>query len=135
MTPQQKAVAGSLAPLYDQLNAVCFGGTLRPCVIRLVPWILSIDTPGERLAGTWDAEGWAIGIDLALLDHPQHLFGTLLHEMVHQGCYQADRSTGHGLNFLAVAAKAVAPLGIPAPTLATAETWPDPVPRQLLKEI
>ncbi|ADU06419.1 hypothetical protein ML5_0877 [Micromonospora sp. L5] len=126
----------AVAELYDRLNAVCFGGRLRPVLIRLAPWILS-RTDGSRLAGAWDAEAWAIGVDRALLDHPQHLFGTLLHEMTHQACYQANGSDGHGLDFCATGAEAVARLGfgVPAPTLTTATTWPYPTPTHLLKGI
>ncbi|MEV7329569.1 SprT-like domain-containing protein [Micromonospora sp. NPDC093244] len=121
--------------VYDRLNAVCFGGRLRPALIRIHPWILSKDSPGARLAGAWDAEGWSVGLDRALLDHPDLLFGVLLHEMVHQDCWQQDRITGHGPLFIAAAAKAAASLGVQPPTPGTAEMWPEPVPRQLLKEI
>ncbi|WP_431905576.1 SprT-like domain-containing protein [Micromonospora carbonacea] len=124
-----------MSDTYDRLNALCFGGRLRPVVIRLEPWILSIDTPGLRLAGAWDSDGWSIAIDRALLDHPRLLVGALLHEMVHQACHQAAGVGGHGPFFVAAAALAGGPLDIPGPTPATASTWPYPIPRQLLKEI
>ncbi|MFJ6198844.1 SprT-like domain-containing protein [Micromonospora sp. NPDC092111] len=117
---------------YNGLNALCFGGRLRPCLIRLAPSI--VNEHGQRLAGAWNQEDWSIGIDSALLDYPRLLVGTLLHEMTHQECWQQDRIAGHGPFFVAAASRVAALLDIPAPTSNTASTWPYPVPRQLLKE-
>jgi len=123
----------NIAFAYDHLNALCFGNQLRPVTLRLTPWI--VNEYDERLAGAWVEADWAIAIDRALLDHPQLLFGVLLHEMVHQAVHQAGNPAGHGPFFCAAAARAVAPLGLPAPTPTTASTWPVPVARELLGEM
>lgn len=140
MTPeQQEKLARSLPELYDRLNAVCFGSRLRPVVIRLVPWAISKDD-GERLAGAWVADSHSIALDKALLRYSALLFGTLLHEMVHQACYERDGVTDHDGQFLRTATEAVARLSasgvpMPLPTNDDMSMWPYPVARQLLGEI